>query len=253
MHSNIALPKRSSWSNDDGDSSSGYNPFRELKRWTNPEQDASSQNKTHLPPPSPKTTTQEDTPNVVGQLFSSSELRQKSSSNNDSSNARPVVRHPIAREPYGSVDEEKSTVFLAKSEPRSTVSWPYDFSSRLRDFAANSSSGQPNNFSGKNDARGYQGGNRKRRVIVVEYGNTDELAEGKSDDYQGNQGATHPSSVTSETVRQSWNDPIYSEMVAPGYPIDENGHHISRHSSSLGKPLKESLRKVCVSICVLSS
>ena len=227
-----------------------YNPFRKLRRRTKdlePEQeDDSSHNKIYLPPPTPEPQEQKETPYIIGQLFPPLAVRADSINDGGTFNAGSANGPLYAQNRNRMVDEEKTSISLFDSNLKLRAPWLLGLTSRLCRLMVNSAAKEAADPLGVDNPRKYAGGNRKRRLIVVEYGNTDEVAEGKLGQRWATIDIAKPMPVTPGTVLQSWKEPIYSEMAISGYAIDEHGHQQSRASRTLSDPLKESLRKVCM-------
>lgn len=234
-----------------------YNPFRKLAKrakQSRREQDDAFHDSNHLTPPLPGigAITREDTPSIVGQLFGITDLRSDLAANDDASTVRPGLGD-IGTPSFGRlIDEERPSSPFVETGSQLNPWRPNFLLNTLGRAYVDSASPQPKHFFSAPSALEYTNDARKRRVIVVEFGNTDNLTKGALNINSRQKIVAYPSLVTAETIRQSWKDPIYSEMAAPGYPIGEKGHGQSRSSSALGKALKESLRKVCVSLCISS-
>ena len=253
MQKDAEPSKRSARYDGDRTIKSSYNPFRKLTtrrtKYLFSQHDEGSYDKTSSPPPIAKVFTGEDTPYIVGELFSPVDLQPDSAGTIDSCSENPLPKGRVA----GQIDEEKSSISSSDTDTSPVIMWILSWLNRLCEYFLIRNGAQPQSFYDGQSGQKFSAGNRKRRVIVVEYGNTDNITEGTSDGQPRAGNVADPLLVTAETVRQSWNNPIYSEIAAPGYPIDEKGHRRSRKSWALGKPLKESLRKVCVFLCTLCS
>ncbi|KAL6719292.1 hypothetical protein ACLMJK_003531 [Lecanora helva] len=213
--------RQSIWPRVGGDRELIYNPFRKLrKRNKRPdaEPDDALNDGDFLPDsPSPRRLHREDTPYIVGELFHPAEAQLETSRNDD---------FPVDRQPTGPIDEEKLSVTSSNAGNRPIFPWYQLFVRPLFIFRLSKAFAQSPDASAIDTARDSKPQSRKRRLVVVEFGNTDDVTE-----------------VSPETVRHSWTDPIYSELAVTGYPVDEKGHQSSRESYLLSQPLKESLRK----------
>ena len=228
-----------------------YNPFRKIARRTKQssqlEHDDAIASGVRPFSPRPMPAAHEDTASAVGELFATSDLRSEEAAN-DNPTIRTPQRNGVVGQTFGRVvDEEQLSLHLVDTESHLNP-WRPNFLLNTLGRAYTESKPSQNKGSLAREAPKSQNGTRKRLVIFVEFGNTDKLTEGTVQVSKRTSTFAYPPLVTAETVRRSWKEPAYSEMAAPGYPFDENGYVQSRPSSALSKPLKESLRKVCVSL-----
>ena len=181
MPDDAQLRKHSSWFKGEKRFQFSYNPFRKLS-WKlgslHLEADEpTSDNKDVLPPlPSPKT--QEETPYIVGNLFSLSALRLNPAHESDSFAIGPLPAKPSVGKAFGLVDEERISVASADARPRSVAQWLHVLWKRSYGLPINSTSTQDEGISEVESDREPSEDIRKRRVIVVEYGNTDDIQNG---------------------------------------------------------------------------
>ena len=238
MHRYAVPFKRSLWNHNDEGSKFKYNPFRRRAKYSYSEQDIPSDDRDQVSPPPQKTLKRREIPSVVGHLFLPTERQLNLAGSNESWGVESALDDSPAENSGEVFDEEKLSKIWnsAESQSISPLLRVSIYISKL--FAT------PKDVSKPRNTEKYKDGNRRRRVIVVEYGNTDNVTEGTpNDDLREQTSADYPL-VTAETIRQSWNDPPYSEIAVPGYPINGKGHKKSRKSSLLSGPVKESLQNV---------
>lgn len=247
MQEHRSAAKRSAQYDREG---SNYNPFRRLRnRYRQYDFDGNDGklNPQYLSSPPTETLVRADTPRTYGQLFSPTETYGDDPATYQSTAVNPGLSTSSTEKAAAHIDEEKSSVPRAEAAfpPKDSfrklnlLQWkPFPFGNSLQDTETSEWS------QGHCDEDPIP--IRTRRVVVAEYGNTDNVTEG----CVSNSGAeqvylAHHMLVTAESVRRSWNDPGYSVIEVPGYAVDENGQQRSRKSSSLAKPIKDALRKVC--------
>ena len=168
-----AVPfKRSMWSHNDEGSKFKYNPFRRRAKYSYSEQEIPSDNQGHVPPPPQKTLKRRETPSVIGPLFSPAARLPDSASSNESVAVNTSLGDSSAEKPDGVFDEEKPSMLgvATNSQPRFPSLRIFSYIYNI--FAS------PKETSQSRGSEEYKDGNRRRRVIVVEYGNTDDLTEG---------------------------------------------------------------------------
>lgn len=229
---------------------SNYNPFRRLRnRYRQYHLDGNDGrlDHQHLSSPPTKTLVRENSPRIYGQLFSTIENPGDDPAAYQSTAVKPILGASSIAKPAAQIDEEKSSIpraevaFAPKHSLRqlSLLQWKlYPFGS----FSQDTETSEWNQGHCGEDSIPI----RTRRVVVAEYGNTDNVTEGcVSDSGARYFYVAYHMLVTAENVRQSWNDPAYSVIEVPGYSVDENGKQGSRKSSSLAKPIEDALRKVC--------
>lgn len=246
MHERSSAVKRSAQHDREG---SNYNPFRRLRnryRQYHLDENDGRLNHQHLPSPPTKTLVQEDSPRIYGQLFSSTESTGDDPAAYQSTAVKPLPGTSSIEKPAAQIDEEKSSI------PRAEATFPPKHS--LRQLNLLRWKRYPfESFSQDTETSEWIQGHcdddpipiRRRRVVVAEYGNTDNVTEGCfSDTGAESIYVAYHVLVTAENVRQSWNDPEYSVIEVPGYSVDENGQQGGRKSPSLAKPLEDALCKV---------
>lgn len=158
-----------------------YNPFRRLRRrikTNNLNGDDREQRQSNRPSPLSGTLMREDTPNIYGQLFTSSETYETNTARDPSPSVQPVSNSGNF---YS--DEEKTFAPLTVSNVKhSNAIWQFIHDPwNLLGFRRRST--QIGEASLRKDDASVQGSEiskfgRKRRVIVVEYGKTDSVKEG---------------------------------------------------------------------------
>lgn len=175
-----ASVKRSFWSNNN--ERSNYNPFRKLSRRTKDsysEGNNTAQSQDDTPSAILKDTTPDDIPKSNGHLF---EIRLHPSANGEPLDVRPVNGFPGVEKPVQSIDEEIASAPVDGFD-QFPVPQPHQFLSRQwrrlsgkKATVQTGSSGSPTSQSSNTKKNPLV---RKRRVVVVEYGNTDHLKEGE--------------------------------------------------------------------------
>lgn len=160
---------------------STYNPFRRLRnRFKNARLDVNESSLNHEHSASPIALAREDTPKIYGQLFSSEEKKAVAPADDLPTTIRPVpVASVVAN---GRVDEEKSSVPLAEAEMKPFSTLRQTLLRRWNPFGMCTASEHTEEASMNKDAANIHldenpAPTRKRRVIVVEYGNTDYVKE----------------------------------------------------------------------------
>jgi len=158
-----------------------YNPFRRLRRrikTNNLNGDIREQGQDSRPSPLPGTSAGEDTPKIYGELFTSSETYKTITARDPSPSVQPVSNSGNF---YN--DEEKTFAPLTIPDVKhNNALWQF-LHNQWNLLRFRQPSTQIGEASWRKDDAFVQGGEtskfgRKRRVIVVEYGKTDNVEEG---------------------------------------------------------------------------
>ncbi len=167
---------------------SNYNPFRRIRnRYRRPHLDRDDGRLSHQQLSSPPTTSliREDAPRIYGQLFSCPEIPGDNSAIYESTALRPVLATSSTEKPSAQIDEEKSSVPRAEAGPPPKYSLRQMILPQWKLSGIGSLSQDKETFESNYTAQGHCRADpvpiRKRRVIVVEYGNTDNVTEGAYD------------------------------------------------------------------------
>ena len=212
-----------------------YNPFRKFRRrakgsFAYDDDGGRSQ----LPPsqnPSSSSLPYEITPTTQGDLFSSSEIQIEPTVNYESLSSRPVIGSSGIDQPVRRILDQKTSVSVieagvSSSSSKSSFTFRLWHRLRLGGLLAQAHP-HPDIKVPLNLSRKRHLPVRKRKVLVVEYGKTDQVSD-----------------ISAGTVRRSWDDPHYSAMEVEGYPVSDASIRPFRESSSLARPLGNALHKL---------
>ena len=214
---------------------SSYNPFRRFARKTKHSvSDDGDGNSSYSP--SVKDVSSTSLPHGIhpvtqGHLFSSSETQPEPTVNYESLSSRPVIGSSGIDQPVRQILVQKTSVsrveagLESSSSESSLLSRVWHWSTPWKSPVQAQPSPQRQDRQSRNRKKHVPV--RKRKVLVVEYGKTD-----------------HVSDVTEQTVRNSWDNPHYSEMEVNGYPVSNAGLRDQKDSSALARPLGNALHKL---------